>query len=89
MLCCKQSEVDRVARRGRYRSPVAASAEIIRIKLRLYPGQDDDLIRFFDSIPFRLRAAMVKTALRSGGTIADQPSHEDDDVLDALDALVS
>jgi len=38
----------------------------VRIRLRLYPVEDDGLIAFFDSIASRLRAAMVKGALRSG-----------------------
>ena len=32
----------------------------MHIKLRLYPGGDDDLVAFFDGIFPRLRAAMVK-----------------------------
>ena len=77
-----------MARRGRSPSPATASAKIVRIKLRLYLGQDDDLIQFFDSIPFRLRAAMVKGALRSGATSADDGAVEDNSLLDFLDALV-
>ena len=45
---------------------------ILRVKLRLYPGEDDDLIVFFDSIPHRLRATMVKQALRSGTLTANE-----------------
>ena len=61
----------------------------MRVKLRLYPGQDDDLIAFFHSIPFRLRAAMVKRALRSGTQTQEGGwAPEDDPLLDALDALV-
>jgi hypothetical protein len=61
---------------------------MIHIKLRLYPGEDDDLITFFDGIIPRLRAAIVKQALRSGtqGTSIAMPS--DDGLLDALDLLV-
>ena len=55
--------------RGRPRSRRAALARIVCIKLRLYPGEDDDLIAFFDAIPDRVRAAMVKrgAALRRAG----------------------
>ena len=79
-----------MAKRGRPPSPRAASARIVHIKLRLYPGEDDDLVAFFDGIFPRLRAAMVKQALRSGvaGPLADGDSPEDE-VLDALDAFVS
>ena len=42
----------------------------IVLKLTLRPGPDDDLIRFFDSIPHGRRAEAVKAALR-GGNLAD------------------
>jgi hypothetical protein len=35
-------------------------------KLRLHPGEDDDLIDFFASLPERGRARAVMTALRTG-----------------------
>ena len=62
---------------------------MVQIKLRLYPGEDDDLIAFFTSTPARLRAAMVKRALRSGmeGQTDDDES-ETEDLLDALDEFV-
>ncbi|MBN1936838.1 MAG: hypothetical protein JW934_19410 [Anaerolineae bacterium] len=37
------------------------------IKLRLHPGEDDDLIAFFEAVPPRRRAQAVLVALRSGG----------------------
>jgi len=40
------------------------------LTLTLRPGRDDDLIRFFDSIPHRRRAEAVKAVLR-GGNLAD------------------
>ena len=62
---------------------------IVQIKLRLYPGEDDDLIAFFDSIPHRLRATMVKQALRSGTLTANEELTADDDGLfETLDSLV-
>jgi hypothetical protein len=78
-----------VSTRGRPRSDRAASAKAINIKLRLYPGEDDDLILFFDSIPQRLRAIMVKQALRSGtqSSHSDEPPDEEE-LLDALDSLI-
>ena len=76
------------ARRGRPPSPRAASAWIVNIKLRLYPAEDDDLIGFFSSSPSRLRAAMVKRALRSGVEIDQEDDAEDESLLEALDAFV-
>jgi hypothetical protein len=79
-----------MVKRGRPPSPRAASAKMIHIKLRLYPGEDDDLIAFFDDIIPRLRAARVKQVLRSG--INDSQylgNSKDDGILDALDVLVT
>ena len=78
-----------MAKRGRPRSPRAASARIVNIKIRLYPGEDEDLIAFFDSVPERLGATMVKQALRSGiQTDPDDVALDEDEQFDALDALV-
>ena len=77
-----------MAKRGRPRSPRAASAKIIRIKLRLYPGEDDDLLEFFSGIPAGLRATMVKLALRSGVAGEEVPA-EDDALTFLLEALVN
>lgn len=89
MRYLKQSEVDRVARRGRPRSSRAAAAEIVLIKLRLYPVEDVDLIAFFSSIPAGLRAVSVKQALRDGVRMEDDVvASGNDALLDALDAFV-
>jgi hypothetical protein len=78
-----------MARTGRPKSVRAATAHIVRIKLRLYPGEDDDLLAFFQSIPSGLRAVSVKLALRSGRLRGDDEQAEQDETLrDALDALV-
>lgn len=78
-----------MACRGHSRSQRAASAQVVRIKMRLYPGEDDDLIAFVASIPHRLRAAMVKRALRLGiPEPTAPPTADDDELLAALDALV-
>jgi len=78
-----------MARRGRPPSPRTASARVVNIKLRLYPGEDDDLIAFFGGIIPRLRAACVKAALRSGmqqgAVLCDA---EKDALVDALEGLV-
>jgi hypothetical protein len=68
------------------RPRLAERPRLVQIKLRLYRGMDDDLIRFFASVPPRLRATMVKQALRSG---VSSDSTLQDDFLDALDNLVS
>ena len=78
-----------MAKRGRPPSVRAASAWVVQIKLRLYPGEDDDLIAFLAGVPRRLRAAMVKRALRSGvGGQIDVDEAESDELLDALDEFV-
>jgi hypothetical protein len=62
------------------RPPLENPPEIVQIKLRLYPGEDDDLRRFFEQIPHGHRADAVKAALRTGnlGTVElnDLPSDE-------------
>ncbi len=78
-----------MSRRGRPPSLRAASVRVVNIKLRLYPGEDDDLMAFFSNIPRRLRAVCVKSALRSGtqqgAVLCDA---EQDALADALDGLV-
>ena len=62
---------------------------IVMVKLRLYRGQDDDLLDFFQRLPHRLRAASVKQALRNGGLpVAAEAESDDDDIVDALAALL-
>ncbi len=39
---------------------------VIRLSLRLHPGEDDDLINFFAFLPYGGRAKGVMTALRTG-----------------------
>ena len=78
-----------MARRGRPCSSRAASATLIFVKMRLYPGEDDDLIAFFASIPHGLRATMVKAALRSGVSSESVALDDvDDSFLDALESLI-
>jgi len=61
----------------------------VRLKLRLYPGEDDDLIAFFAAIPSGLRALSVKQALRTGSLPTDAtPGGVSEALLDALDGLV-
>jgi hypothetical protein len=62
---------------------------VLQIKLRLYPGADDDLLTFFGSIPPFSRAAMVKRALRSGMPTSGEQEAANDSLLDALDSFVN
>jgi len=74
-------------RRGRPK--LAQPPQIYFIKLRLYPGQDDDLIAFLAAVPHRLRTAAVKGALRTGNLntrLDGLPG--DDELAEALDHLM-
>lgn len=71
------------------RPRLAQRAVRIQVNMNLRPGEDDDLIAFFERIPLRLRVAAVKQALRSGGMslqLDDLPS--DYEVELALDGLL-
>lgn len=71
------------------RPRAATQAIVVQVKLSLHPGEDDDLLKFFEQVPPRLRVAAVKQALRSGGMevrLDDLPS--DDEIADALDGLI-
>ena len=60
---------------------------IVRVKLRLHPGEDDDLIAFFASLPKRGRARAVIGALRSGDirqVLVDE-GIDDDEMADAFE----
>jgi hypothetical protein len=62
---------------------------VVQIKLRLHPGQDDDLLEWFGQMPRRLRAPAVKAALRAGGmalVAADVP--DDEEIAAVMDALL-
>ena len=68
----------------------AGAVTVVQIKLRLYRGLDDDLLAFFASLPVRLRAAMVKQALRSGAMpVGDLDGAVEEAALAALRSLVS
>lgn len=70
-------------KRGRPKSK--EKARVIQVKIRLYES-DGDLLAFFESIPPRLRAAMVKRALRSG--MGETPIEKQEDMFDSLESLV-
>lgn len=69
---------------ARPRLPV--TSQKINIKLHLRPGEDDDLIRFFATLPPHRRAASLKVALRSGGMaqVAAESMPDDVTLTDAL-----
>ena len=76
-----------MGKRGRPRSPRAAEATVVYVKMRLYPGEDDDLIAFVQGIPKGLLAASIKRALRDG-VQADTSVTQGDGLLSLLDDLV-
>ena len=58
---------------------------VIRAVLTLREGEDDDLIKVFQSVPARKRASFIKAAMRSGGLeikLDDLP--DDSDLADSL-----
>jgi hypothetical protein len=62
------------------------------IRLRLWEGEDDDLIAFMENLPDGQRPAGLKLALRSGGALSDlQPTApEDEEEMDfELDDFLS
>jgi hypothetical protein len=54
---------------GRSGRPRTERVRVV-LTLRLRPGHDDDLIKFFEGIPLGRRPEAVKAALR-GGNLAD------------------
>ncbi len=62
----------------------------VHIHLRLRPGEDDDLINFFNRAGLRCKARAVKAALRMGGLPTDDSFFvaEEDGAEDALNDLV-
>lgn len=64
---------------------------IFRLTLRLWEGEDDDLIAFFEALPPGQRVNALKVALRNGHTLNsatetnDLPTEDDlDDLMGAL-----
>lgn len=62
----------------------------VHIHLRLTPGEDDDLIKFFNRAGYLCKARAVKAALRMGGLPTDDSFFlaEEDGAEDALNDLV-
>ena len=73
---------DRRNRGGRPRRDTV----VVRIALSLHPGEDDDLIDFFASLPDGGRAKAVVTALRTGNVnqVLVEEGLDDDQLADAL-----
>jgi hypothetical protein len=68
---------------------------VASIKLVLYPGQDDDLIDYLAAAGPRLRATLVKLAMREGmatkGALATQAAgavRVEEEGFDAFDQLL-
>ncbi|MBT7014863.1 MAG: hypothetical protein HN965_01110 [Anaerolineae bacterium] len=63
---------------------------IFRIKLRLWEGEDDDLIAFLQAVPTGKRSAAVKTAMRSGKieTLVIDDLADEDDLASLADDLL-
>jgi hypothetical protein len=62
----------------------------VHIHLRLRPGEDDDLINFFNRAELMCKARAVKAALRMGGLPTEDTFFvpEEDGAEDALNDLV-
>jgi hypothetical protein len=75
---------------GPGRPPLAVPARLIRITLSLRPGEDDDLLAFFDRLSAGGRARAVVTALRQGGVgeTAVGAAFDEAELLAALDDLL-
>ena len=64
---------------------------VVMVKLRLHPGEDDDLIDFFASLPDRGRARAVMTALRTGDisqVLVDEGLDDDQMAEDMLESFL-
>lgn len=54
----------------------------LHIHLRLYSGEDDDLLQFFAQVPKRQLAKFLKFALRAGNGISEnRRNYEEDEAL--------
>jgi len=62
----------------------------VHIHLRLRPGEDDDLIKFFNRAGYLCKARAVKAALRMGGLPSDDSFFiaEEGGAEDALNDLL-
>ena len=69
---------------------VDVNAISVHIHLRLRPGEDDDLIKFFNRAGYMCKARAVKAALRMGGLPSDDSFFiaEEGGAEDALNDLL-
>lgn len=73
--------------RGRKRNPTPAI--LVNVKLCLIPGEDDDLIAFFQGCPHNKRARTVQAALRGGcfvGLAGDDLA--DEEIINAFEERI-
>lgn len=64
---------------------------IVQLSLSLHPGEDDDLLGFFASLPVRGRARAVMAALRTGDiqqALAEQGLDDDQMAEDMLGSFL-
>ena len=72
-------------KRHRGRPRLTVQPQVINIKLRLHPGEDEDLLSFLSGVPDRRRASAVKMAMRSGNLArVDTATLQDDDDFEEL-----
>lgn len=60
----------------------------LNTKITLRPGEDDDLLGWFATIPPRERAKAIITALRQGGVTAVSVAYEDTAELETMANLM-
>lgn len=73
------------------RSRKTGQLRIYRLTLRLWEGEDDDLIAFLESFPIGKRVVAVKSAMRNGQLLileADDLPDDDDLAAFADDLLL-
>jgi len=62
---------------------------VYRITLRLWEGEDDDLIAFLEAAPGGRKVAAAKQAMRGGNLAVDRDDEiDDDDLFDLVDGLL-
>ena len=64
-------------KRGRQKKK--GTPTIVNLKLTLWPGEDDDLIHYFESIPAKKKAIHLIAALRNGGGLTVKVVDDVDD----------
>ena len=72
------------------RSRKVGHLHVYRLTLRLWEGEDDDLIAFLENFPIGKRVVAVKSALRNGKLISLKTDHlpDEDDLAVLIDDLL-